>query len=73
MTLPPAALWLTGVEVSGKPDNGEADETFVTAATVLSALFATLLVITVMPGSSILDLDIDVGIIVLAFYVTSIV
>ena len=36
----------------------------------LSALLATLLVITVMPGSSIMDLDIDVGAKVLAVYVS---
>jgi hypothetical protein len=35
----------------------------------LSALLATLLVITVMPGSSIVDLDIDVGARVFAVYV----
>ena len=35
----------------------------------LSALLATLLVITVIPGSSIMDLDIDVGAKVLAVYV----
>ena len=34
----------------------------------LLALLATLFVITVMPGSSILDLNIDVGTKVLAFY-----
>ena len=36
----------------------------------LSALLATLLVITVMPGSSIMDLDIDVGAKILAIYVS---
>ena len=41
----------------------------VIAITVLLALLATLLVITVMPGSSVLDLNIDVGIKVFAFYV----
>ena len=35
----------------------------------LSALLVTLLVITVMPGLSIMDLDIDVGAKVLAVYV----
>ena len=35
----------------------------------LSGLLVTLLVITVMPGSSIMDLDIDVGAKVLAVYV----
>ena len=35
----------------------------------LSGLLVTLLVITVMPGSSIMDLDIDVGAKVLAIYV----
>ena len=41
----------------------------ITAATVLLALLATLLVITVVPGSSILDLNIDMGTKVLAVYV----
>jgi hypothetical protein len=41
----------------------------IAAATLLLALFATLLVVTVVPGSSILDLNIDVGVKVLAFYV----
>ena len=36
----------------------------------LTTLLATLLVITVMPGSSIMDLDIDVGAKVLAIYVS---
>ena len=45
----------------------------VIAITVLLALLATLLVITVMPGSSVLDLNIDVGIKVFAFYVAYIV
>ncbi len=35
----------------------------------LSALLVTLLIISVMPGSSIMDLDIDVGAKVLAVYV----
>ncbi len=41
----------------------------IAAATLLLALFATLLVVTVVPGSSILELDINVGVTVLAFYV----
>ena len=41
----------------------------ITAAILLLALLATLLVITVMPGSSVLDLNIDVGTKVLAVYV----
>ena len=45
----------------------------VTAATVLLALLATLLVITVLPGSSVLDWNIDAGIKVFAFYVAYIV
>jgi hypothetical protein len=45
----------------------------ITAATVLLALLASLLAITVMPGSSVLDLNIDVGIKVFAFYVAYIV
>ena len=39
------------------------------AATVLTALFATLLVFTVVPGSSVLDLNIDLGTRVFAFYI----
>jgi hypothetical protein len=41
----------------------------ITAATLLLALLATLLVVTVVPGSSILDLNIGVGTKVLAVYV----
>ncbi len=41
----------------------------ITAATLLLALLAALLVVTVVPGSSILDLNIDVGAKVLAVYV----
>jgi hypothetical protein len=41
----------------------------ITAATLLLALLAALLVVTVVPGSSILDLNIDVGTKVLAVYV----
>ena len=44
-----------------------------TAATLLLALLATLIVVTVVPGSSVLDLNINVGAKVLAFYVTYIV
>jgi hypothetical protein len=36
----------------------------------LTTLLATLLIITVMPGSSIMDLDLDVGAKVLAIYVS---
>jgi hypothetical protein len=45
----------------------------ITAATVLLTLLATPLAITVMPGSSVLDWNIDVGIKVFAFYVAYIV
>jgi len=41
----------------------------ITAATLLLALLAALFVVTVVPGSSILDLNIDVGAKVLAVYV----
>ena len=44
-----------------------------TAATVLLGLLVALLVITVRPGSSVWDLDVDVGIKVFAFYVAYIV
>ncbi len=44
-----------------------------TAATVLLGLLVALLVITVMPGSSVWDWNIDVGIKVFAFYVAYIV
>ncbi|PSO32527.1 hypothetical protein [Bradyrhizobium sp. MOS002] len=39
-----------------------------TAATVLPGLLVALLIVTVMPGSSALDMNIDVGIKVFAFY-----
>lgn len=44
-----------------------------TAATVLMGLLVALLAVTVMPGSSVLDMNIDVGIKVFAFYLTFIV
>ena len=44
-----------------------------TAATVLLGLLVALLVITVRPGSSVWDLDVDVGVKVFAFYVAYIV
>ena len=44
-----------------------------TAATVLLGLLVALLVVTVMPGSSVLDMNIDVGIKVFAFYLAFIV
>ena len=43
------------------------------AATALMALFATLLVFTVVPGSSVLDLNIDLGTRVFAFYVAYVI
>ena len=44
-----------------------------TAATVLPGLLVALLIVTVMPGSSVLDMNIDVGIKVFAFYIAFIV
>ena len=43
------------------------------AATALMALFATLLVFSAVPGSSVLDLNIDVGTRVFAFYVAYVI
>ena len=43
------------------------------AATALMALFATLLVFTVVPGSSVLDMNIDMGTRVFAFYVAYVI
>ena len=57
--------------MSEKPDNGarQMARKFVLNLLALLALLVTLLVITVMPGLSIMDLDIDVGAKVLAVYV----
>ena len=57
--------------MSVKPDNGVRQMTRNIALNLLAltTLLPTLLVITVMPGSSIMDLDIDVGAKVLAIYV----
>jgi hypothetical protein len=43
------------------------------AATALMALFATLLVFTVVPGSTVLDMNIDMGTRVFAFYVAYVI
>ena len=43
------------------------------AATALMALFATLLLFSVVPGSSVLDMNIDMGTRVFAFYVAYVI